>query len=91
MAEKTLPVYLSLEEAATVMSLSVKTIRRRMPTAPSPPTSADDAPSVSDSTTSKPHCTASHPPSDQVTHEPRSRRSIPITVVRKASSASDDE
>jgi excisionase family DNA binding protein len=29
-AEKTLPVYLSLEEAAEVMSLSVKTIRRRI-------------------------------------------------------------
>lgn len=30
MAEKVLPVYLSLEEAAKVMSLSVKTIRRRI-------------------------------------------------------------
>ena len=30
MAEKVLPVYLSLEEAAAVMSLSVKTIRRRI-------------------------------------------------------------
>lgn len=30
MAEKTLPVYLSLDEAAEVMSLSVKTIRRRI-------------------------------------------------------------
>ncbi len=30
MAEKTLPVYLSLGEAAEVMSLSVKTIRRRI-------------------------------------------------------------
>ena len=30
MAERTLPVYLSLEEAAEVMSLSVKTIRRRI-------------------------------------------------------------
>ena len=30
MADKTLPVYLSLEEAAEVMSLSVKTIRRRI-------------------------------------------------------------
>lgn len=30
MTEKTLPVYLSLEEAAQVMSLSVKTIRRRI-------------------------------------------------------------
>jgi excisionase family DNA binding protein len=30
MTEKTLPVYLSLEEAAEVMSLSVKTIRRRI-------------------------------------------------------------
>ena len=30
MAEKRLPVYLSLEEAAEVMSLSVKTIRRRI-------------------------------------------------------------
>ena len=30
MAEKTLPVYLSLDEAAAVMSLSVKTIRRRI-------------------------------------------------------------
>ncbi len=30
MAEKALPVYLSLEEAAEVMSLSVKTIRRRI-------------------------------------------------------------
>jgi len=30
MPEKTLPVYLSLEEAAEVMSLSVKTIRRRI-------------------------------------------------------------
>ena len=30
MAEKTLPVYLSLEQAAKVMSLSVKTIRRRI-------------------------------------------------------------
>ncbi len=30
MAEKTLPVYLSLEEAAEVMSLSIKTIRRRI-------------------------------------------------------------
>ena len=30
MAEKTLPVYLSLEQAAEVMSLSVKTIRRRI-------------------------------------------------------------
>ena len=30
MAEKVLPVYLSLEEAAEVMSLSVKTIRRRI-------------------------------------------------------------
>jgi excisionase family DNA binding protein len=29
-AEKRLPVYLSLEEAAEVMSLSVKTIRRRI-------------------------------------------------------------
>ena len=30
MADKTLPVYLSLEEAAEVMSLSVNTIRRRI-------------------------------------------------------------
>ena len=30
MAEKTLPVYLSLDEAAEVMSLSAKTIRRRI-------------------------------------------------------------
>ena len=30
MIEKTLPVYLSLEQAAEVMSLSVKTIRRRI-------------------------------------------------------------
>jgi excisionase family DNA binding protein len=30
MAETTLPVYLSLEQAAEVMSLSVKTIRRRI-------------------------------------------------------------
>jgi len=30
MVEKTLPVYLSLEQAAEVMSLSVKTIRRRI-------------------------------------------------------------
>lgn len=30
MAEKTLPVYLSLEQAAEVMSLSIKTIRRRI-------------------------------------------------------------
>ena len=30
MADKTLPVYLSLEQAAEVMSLSVKTIRRRI-------------------------------------------------------------
>ena len=30
MAEKVLPVYLSLEQAAEVMSLSVKTIRRRI-------------------------------------------------------------
>ncbi len=30
MAEKALPVYLSLEEAAEVMSLSGKTIRRRI-------------------------------------------------------------
>ncbi len=30
MTEKTLPVYLSLDEAAEVMSLSVKTIRRRI-------------------------------------------------------------
>ena len=30
MAERGLPVYLSLEEAAEVMSLSVKTIRRRI-------------------------------------------------------------
>ena len=30
MANKSLPVYLSLEEAAEVMSLSVKTIRRRI-------------------------------------------------------------
>ena len=30
MAEKRLPVYLSLEEAAEGMSLSVKTIRRRI-------------------------------------------------------------
>jgi excisionase family DNA binding protein len=30
MIERTLPVYLSLEEAAEVMSLSVKTIRRRI-------------------------------------------------------------
>ena len=30
MADKTLPVYLSLEEAAEVMSLSVKTMRRRI-------------------------------------------------------------
>ena len=30
MADRTLPVYLSLDEAATVMSLSVKTIRRRI-------------------------------------------------------------
>ena len=30
MAERRLPVYLSLEEAAEVMSLSVKTIRRRI-------------------------------------------------------------
>jgi excisionase family DNA binding protein len=29
-AERRLPVYLSLEEAAEVMSLSVKTIRRRI-------------------------------------------------------------
>ena len=30
MAERRLPVYLSLEEAAEVMSLSVQTIRRRI-------------------------------------------------------------
>lgn len=30
MAERTLPIYLSLEEAAEVMSLSVRTIRRRI-------------------------------------------------------------
>ncbi len=30
MTERTLPVYLSLEQAAEVMSLSVKTIRRRI-------------------------------------------------------------
>ena len=30
MIERTFPVYLSLEEAAEVMSLSVKTIRRRI-------------------------------------------------------------
>lgn len=30
MADKRLPTYLSLEEAAAVMSLSVKTIRRRI-------------------------------------------------------------
>ncbi len=30
MIERTLPVYLSLDEAAEVMSLSVKTIRRRI-------------------------------------------------------------
>ena len=30
MAEKTLPTYLSLEEAAAVMSLSFRTIRRRI-------------------------------------------------------------
>ena len=30
MAETKLPVYLSLEQAAAVMSLSVKTIRRRI-------------------------------------------------------------
>jgi len=30
MPEKTLPVYLSLDQAAEVMSLSVKTIRRRI-------------------------------------------------------------
>ncbi len=30
MAERTLPVYLSLDEAADVMSLSAKTIRRRI-------------------------------------------------------------
>ena len=30
MANKVLPVYLSLDEAATVLSLSVKTIRRRI-------------------------------------------------------------
>ncbi len=30
MTEKTLPVYLSLDQAAEVMSLSVKTIRRRI-------------------------------------------------------------
>ena len=30
MADKLLPVYLSLEETAEVMSLSVKTIRRRI-------------------------------------------------------------
>ena len=30
MVEKTLPVYLSLEQAAEVSSLSVKTIRRRI-------------------------------------------------------------
>ena len=30
MGDKKLPVYLSLEEAAEVMSLSVKTIRRRI-------------------------------------------------------------
>ncbi len=30
MAERTLPVYLSLDEAAEVMSLSAKTIRRRI-------------------------------------------------------------
>ncbi len=30
MTEKTLPVYLSLDQAAKVMSLSVKTIRRRI-------------------------------------------------------------
>ena len=30
MGEKVLPVYLSLDEAAEVMSLSVKTIRRRI-------------------------------------------------------------
>ncbi len=30
MSEKKLPIYLSLEEAAEVMSLSVKTIRRRI-------------------------------------------------------------
>ena len=30
MADKTLPIYLSLDQAAEVMSLSVKTIRRRI-------------------------------------------------------------
>jgi excisionase family DNA binding protein len=30
MNEKTLPIYVSLEEAAQIMSLSVKTIRRRI-------------------------------------------------------------
>ena len=30
MTEKNLPIYLSLDEAAEVMSLSVKTIRRRI-------------------------------------------------------------
>lgn len=30
MASRTLPVYLSLDEAAEVLSLSVKTIRRRI-------------------------------------------------------------
>jgi excisionase family DNA binding protein len=35
-AEKRLPVHLSLEEAAEVMSLSVKTIRRRIADGPIP-------------------------------------------------------
>jgi hypothetical protein len=54
MADKTLPTYLSLEEAAAVMSLSVKTIRRRIADGTIPPTNAGDAPSGSASTSSKP-------------------------------------
>ncbi len=61
MADKTLSVYLSLDEAATVMSLSVKRSDAASPTTPSRPTSAADAPSASASTSSKPHYAASPP------------------------------
>jgi len=53
MTAKKLPIYLSLDEAAEIMSLSTKTIKRRIATAPSPPTNAANTPSESASTTSK--------------------------------------
>lgn len=62
MTERQLPVYLSLDQAADVMSLSTRTIRRRIADGTIPPTSAAGVPSGSASMTSKPPSAASPRP-----------------------------